>query len=82
MRNDANINGQISADLRRRGLYIGDFNELIAILVITNEEILITRNINIITVHHRSHYRPGNYKNKQILQYFNIEFVIDNFYNV
>ena len=45
MRNDANINGQISVDLRRRGLHIGDFNELIATLIITNEEILITRNI-------------------------------------
>ena len=36
---------QISADLRKKGERIGDFDELIASVVITRNEILITRNI-------------------------------------
>ena len=44
--NDAAIiYAKIYADLKKRGESIGDFDELISSIVITNEDILFTRNI-------------------------------------
>jgi len=42
---DAQTYGQISAELRKAGEPSGDFDELIASIVITRNETLITRNI-------------------------------------
>ena len=40
------IYAKIYADLKKKGESIGDFDELISSIVITNEDILYTRNLN------------------------------------
>ena len=45
LKNDAIIYSKIYAELKQRGEIVGDFNELIASIVISNNDTLYTRNI-------------------------------------
>ncbi len=45
LKNDAIIYSKIYAELKQRGEIVGDFDELIASIVISNDDTLYTRNI-------------------------------------